>query len=170
MRRLISLLPALLLACASGQSRCGHDPQTTTTGVTTDSGSGGSGSGGSASAGSGSGGSAGEIEDATVAAIDGELQAALSGVYGQARRTSWRSAAGPAGTAFTIEYGLGRAHARADLAALQSGLTGRGFVIDRALDEATSSTIFAAKGDSPLTVVVEVGKSTLTASVERLAP
>lgn len=165
MRRTISLIPVLLLACASGQSRCGHDPHTTTTGVTTDSASGGSATGGSAS-----GGSAGEIEDAAVAAIDGELRAALSAVYGQAQRTTWRSEAGPAGTAFTIEYGLGRAHARADLAALQSGLTSRGFTIDRALDEATSSTIFAERGGSPLSVLVEVGKSTLTASVERLAP
>ena len=117
-----------------------------------------------------SGGSAGEIEDAAVAAIDGELRATLSAVYGQAKRASWRSAAGPSGTAFTLEYDLGRAHARADLAALQSGLTSRGFQIDRALDEETSSTIFAERSGSPLSVLVEVGAAKLTASIERLTP
>lgn len=162
MRRLGPLLPALLLACASGQSRCGHDPQTTTTGATTESASTG--------AASASGGAAGEIEDAAVAAIDGELRATLSAVYGPAKRASWRSAAGPSGTAFTIEYDLGRAHARADLAALQSGLASRGFQIDRALDEETSSTIFAERSGSPLSVLVEVGAAKLTASIERLTP
>lgn len=165
MRRFGPLLPALLLACASSQSRCGHDPQTTTTGATTESAT-----SGSATSGSASGGSAGEIEDAAVAAIDGELRATLSAVYGQAKRASWRSAAGPSGTAFTIEYDLARAHARADLAALQSGLTSRGFQIDRALDEESSSTIFAERSGSPLSVLVEVGAAKLTASIERLTP
>jgi len=82
MRRFGPLLPALLLACASSQSRCGHDPQTTTTGATTESAT-----SGSATSGSASGGSAGEIEDAAVAAIDGELRATLSAVYSQPTRT-----------------------------------------------------------------------------------
>lgn len=151
-------IASMLLACATGQGQgCRRDgtttgdttqpPTTSTTGVATN-------------------GTAGEIDDGTAADIDRELAGALADVYGQPRRAAWRRE----GTVYTLDYDLPRAHARADVEPLRSALVRRGFEIDRVLDDAAVSSIFAAKTGTPLSVTVDVGATRLVAAIELAGP
>lgn len=112
----------------------------------------------------------GEIDDPELAALDRDVTAVLAATYGQVRRSGWRREPGPTGVVFTLEYALGRAHARADLAGLTSALSGRGFAIDSTLDDPATSTIFAARPGAPLIVAVDAGATTATVTVQRMRP
>lgn len=153
------LVLGLFSACASGQGRCGSEPPGDTGGAT----------GGATGGVTGGEPNHGEIDDPEVAALDRDVVTVLDATYGQARRSVWRREAGATGAVFTLEYALGRAHARADLARLQSGLSGRGFSIDSALDDPATSTVFANRQGVPLIVAVDVGQAAAIVTVQRMA-
>lgn len=148
----------LLAACASPQTRCHHEPpETTGTPPTT-------------AAPSTSEGSAGEVDDSEVAAVDRTLQAVLTEIYRDARRTTWRREDGPGSRVFTLEYALAQAHTRPAAVVLQSELLGRGFEVDRVLDDERVTTVFAAHAGFPVIVTVDIGAKLLVATVERAGP
>lgn len=161
------LQPALqlaLVACASTGGRdCRPDDDTTTTSPTSPA--------TSVTTGVTTGvGTAGDIDDTSVAELDRRITGVLGQVYGQARRTGWRREVGPGSVVFTLEYGLGRAHTRAAGGPLQAGLTDQSFVVDRVLDDAEVTTVFAARDGFPVIVSVDVGSTTCVVSVERAGP
>lgn len=162
LRGLRGFLLMSLVACASVRERdCrGHDDTTTSQpttspGPTTDP--------------TGSG-TAGNIDDAEVADLDRAMLDVLRAVYGQAQRSTWKREDGPGSRVFTLEYGLGRAHTRSAADDLQSGLNGRGFAVDRVLDDEAVTTVFAARGGFPVIVTVDVGATNCVVTVERAGP
>ena len=164
-------LPALLLAlvaCASTGGRgCRPDDDTTTSSPTSPT----SGPATGVTTGVTTGvGTAGDIDDADIAELDRRISGVLGQVYGQARRTGWRRDVGPGSVVFTLEYGLGRAHSRAAMTPLQAGLTGQSFVVDRVLDDADVTTVFASRDGFPVIVSVDVGSTSCVVSVERAGP
>lgn len=152
----------LLAACASPQTRCHHEPpETTSTPPTTAA---------PTTAAPTSEGSAGEVDDSEVAAVDRALQALLTEIYRDARRTTWRREDGPGSRVFTLEYALAQAHTRPAAVTLQSELLARGFEVDRVLDDERVTTVFAAHAGFPVIVTVDIGAKLLVATVERAGP
>ncbi|MBK9754622.1 MAG: hypothetical protein IPO88_14160 [Nannocystis sp.] len=162
-RHLHPLALVLLVACASTRAKACHDGDDTTTQTTTAA---------TAATTSPSTGAAtaGEIDDTDVVAVDRALQALLGGIYREARRSSWKRESGPGSIVFTLEYSLGQAHSKASVAALSAGMTSHGFTVDRVLDDDAVTTVFAARDGFPVSVTVDVGASTLVATVERAGP
>lgn len=151
-----------LAACASARGKdCRDDDDTTTSQPTT--------SPGPTTDPTGPG-TAGGIDDAEVADLDRAMLAVLREVYGQAQRSTWRREDGPGSRVFTLEYGLGRAHARPAAGDLQAGMSRRGFTIDRVLDDDTVTTVFASRGGFPVIATLDVGATTCIVTVERAGP
>jgi len=115
-------------------------------------------------------GTAGSIDDTEVADLDRVMLDVLREAYGQAQRSTWKREDGPGSRAFTLEYGLGRSHARSSADELQAGMTRRGFTIDRVLDDEAVTTVFASQGGFPVIVTVDVGATTCIVTVERAGP
>lgn len=157
--RLSLALSFMLVACASASERgCHRDDDTPH--VTT-----------SASAGPTTGsGTAGDIDDAELAALDRAVDGALDQVYGGAMRRAWKREDGPGSVVFTLEYTLTRAHTRASAADLQASMAGRGFAVDRVLDDATVTSVFAARDGFPVIVTVDVGATLCVVTAERAGP
>lgn len=161
---LSSLLILALMACAStrGQSCRDRDDATTsqpttdpTTSPTTDP------------TGPGTGGS---IDDTEVADLDRAMSDVLREVYDKAERTAWKQEGGPGGLVFTLEYGLGRAHARSAKDGLLAGMGRRGFTVDRTLDDEAVTTVFASRNGLPVIVTVDVGATICAVTVDRGGP
>lgn len=155
----------LLMACTSPQARCHHneppgttDNPPTTTGPST------------TTSPSTTTGSTGEIDDSDVAAVDRALQALLTEIYRDARRTSWKRENGPGSHVFTLEYSLSQAHTQPAAVTLQGEMLARGFEIDRVLDDERVTTVFAAHAGFPVIVTVDIGAKLLVATVERAGP
>lgn len=162
-RCLHPLALVLLVACASTRGKACHDDDDTTTHATTAATAATTGP-------STSGATAGDIDDTDVAAVDRALQGLLGEVYREAKRSSWKRESGPGSIVFTLEYSLGEAHKKAAAAALSAGMTSHGFTVDRVLDDDAVTTVFAARDGFPVSVTVDVGASTLVATVERAGP
>ena len=148
----------LVMACASGQTRCNDDTPTTTSAppVTT----------GPAT----TAGSSGEIDDSDVLAVDRALQDLFREIYRDARRASWKRQEGPGSLVYTLEYSLAQAHSRPAAVVLEAELLARGFEVDRVLDDERVTTVFAAHGGFPVIVTVDIGAKVVVATVERAGP
>ncbi len=160
-----TLLFLSLVACASTRGRdCRpDDDDTTTSQPTTDPTT-------SPTTSPTSAGTAGDIDDAAVSDLDRAVTAALVDVYGQAHRTAWKRESGPGSVVFTLEYELSRPHTAAAADALQASLLGRGFTVDRVLDDAEVTTMFAAREGFPTIVTLDVGAKRCVVSSERAGP
>lgn len=166
MRRGSSVLRCFVLmsvmACASARGTdCRDHDDTTTSQPTTSSGP------TTATTGSGTGAS---IDDAEVADLDRAAIAVLAEVYGQARRASWKREDGPGSIVFTLEYGLGQRHARANADALQAAMSRRGFTLDRVLADEAVTTVFASRGGFPVIFTLDVGSTSCIVTVDRAGP
>jgi hypothetical protein len=158
--RLSSLVVVLLTACASARgTACHHDDNTTTQATTQ-----------ATTSPSTSGGTAGDIDDAEVAGLDRTLAGLLNDVYGGARRTGWKREDGPGSVVYTLEYSFAGTHTNATTAALQTGMAGRGFTVDRVFADEQVTTVFAARGGFPVIVTVDIGATKCVITVERAGP
>ncbi len=98
-------------------------------------------------------------------AIDAEVRAVLSGVYGAATLVGEERSEGISETIEELRYRLGRAHRADDGASLVESLLGRGYAIERALVDDVAAAIFAFAEASDLLLKADVGSTLVVVSI-----